>query len=165
MYLDKFMSLINIKKVMILGTFSLFFCNYGSLKANENIMILDNLSSPGMTTQKQNWAFFTDGVMGGLSEGKAIISNVDGVNCYHMTGNVTTENNGGFIQIRNQLKPTISTKKYKGIYLKVYGNKEDYSIVNLHFCRVCKNQWVFMLPTGASELLQMPLFIVVSQIR
>ena len=83
-------------------------------------MILDDLSTPGVTTQKQNWAFFTDGVMGGLSEGKAIISNLGGIDCYHMTGNVTTENNGGFIQIRNQLKPTISTK--------VYGNDEDYSI-------------------------------------
>ena len=128
MFLDNFSPFMKRKKVMFLASFFLFLCNYGSLKANENIMILDNLSSPGTTTQKQNWAFFTDGVMGGLSEGKAIVSNVDGVDCYHMTGNVTTENNGGFIQIRNQLKPTISTKEYKGIYLKVYGNKEDYSI-------------------------------------
>tara|TARA_B100000674_G_C37918056_1_gene951932 strand:- start:440 stop:955 length:516 start_codon:yes stop_codon:yes gene_type:complete len=96
--------------------------------AQDSKMILDNLSTPGITTQKQNWAFFTDGVMGGLSEGKAIISNIDGKNCYHMTGNVTTENNGGFIQIRNQLKPSISTKEYEGVYLKVFGNKEDYSI-------------------------------------
>jgi len=91
-------------------------------------MVLDNLSTPGVTTQKQNWSFFTDGVMGGLSEGKAIISRIDGSDCYHMTGNVTTENNGGFIQIRNLLKPSISTKKYNGIYLKVLGNNEDYSI-------------------------------------
>ncbi len=98
------------------------------INAHENKMILDNLLTPGITAQKQSWAFFTDGVMGGLSEGKAIISKVDGINCYHMTGNVTTENNGGFIQIRNQLKPTISTKKYKGIYLKVFGNNEDYAL-------------------------------------
>ena len=91
-------------------------------------MILDDLTTPGVTKQKQNWAFFTDGVMGGLSEGRAIISKVGGVDCYHMTGNVTTENNGGFIQIRNQLKPSISTKEYEGIYLKVYGNNENYSI-------------------------------------
>tara|TARA_B100001769_G_scaffold256437_1_gene233712 strand:+ start:114 stop:677 length:564 start_codon:yes stop_codon:yes gene_type:complete len=105
--------------------FYLIFC----LNANANkSMILDDLSNPGVTTQKQNWAFFTDGVMGGLSQGKAIISNVEGTDCYHMTGNVTTENNGGFIQIRNQLKPSISTKEYEGIYLKVYGNNEDYSI-------------------------------------
>ena len=97
------------------------------VKANDS-MILDDLSTPGVTTQKQNWAFFTDGVMGGLSQGKAIISNVEGIDCYHMMGNVTTKNNGGFIQIRNQLKPTISTKDYKGVYLKVLGNEENYSI-------------------------------------
>ena len=80
-------------------------CIVFSLNVNANdSMILDDLTTPGVTTQKQNWAFFTDGVMGGLSQGKAIISNLDGVDCYHMTGNVTTENNGGFIQIRNQLQ-------------------------------------------------------------
>ena len=114
--------------ILIFATIILFLCNYGIVKAQENEMILDDLSTPGITAQKQNWAFFTDGVMGGLSQGKAIISNVKGADCYHMTGNVTTENNGGFIQIRNQLKPTISTKQYEGIYLKVYGNNEDYSI-------------------------------------
>ena len=67
----------------------LVFCS--NTNANQS-MILDDLSNPGLTTQKQNWAFFTDGVMGGLSQGKAIISNLDGVDCYHMTGNVTTEN-------------------------------------------------------------------------
>ncbi len=117
-----------IKKIIIFIIFFIFLYNYDILKANENIMILDDLSTPGVTTQKQNWAFFTDGVMGGLSQGKAIISNVNGINCYHMTGNVTTENNGGFIQIRNQLKPSVSTKEYNGIYLKVLGNKENYSI-------------------------------------
>ena len=108
---------------------TIILCIFFSVNINANdSMILDNLTTPGITKQKQSWAFFTDGVMGGLSQGKAIISNLDGVDCYHMTGNVTTENNGGFIQIRSQLKPTISTKDYEGIYLKVFGNNEDYSI-------------------------------------
>ena len=128
MFFDSFFSLYKYKKALVISIFFVFCCKYSTISANQNIMILDNLSNPGVTTQKQNWAFFTDGVMGGLSEGKAIISIVDGVNCYHMTGNVTTENNGGFIQIRNQLKPTISTKEYEGIYLKVFGNNENYSI-------------------------------------
>ncbi len=128
MFSVRLSSFINFKKIPVIGIFFIFIINYGILNAQENKMILDDLRNPGVTTQKQNWAFFTDGVMGGLSQGKAIISNVGGVDCYHMTGNVTTENNGGFIQIRNQLKPTISTKNYEGIYLRVYGNKEDYSI-------------------------------------
>ena len=128
MFLVNFLRLMIFKKIYIIGILFVFLCNYNIVGAQENNMILDDLSTPGITSQKQNWAFFTDGVMGGLSEGKAIISNVEGQDCYHMTGNVTTENNGGFIQIRNQLKPTISTDQYEGIYLKVYGNKEDYSI-------------------------------------
>ena len=119
MFFDNFSSVFKDKKVLIISIFFIFCSNNSTISANENTMILDNLSTPGLTTQKQNWAFFTDGVMGGLSQGKAIISSLDGVDCYHMTGNVTTENNGGFIQIRNQLKPTISTKEYEGIYLKV----------------------------------------------
>ncbi len=54
--------------------------------------------------------------------------NFHDVNCYHMTGDVTTENNGGFIQIRNQLKPSISTEEFEGVYFKVFGNNEEYSI-------------------------------------
>ena len=128
MHSDNFRSFSKIKKILILGLFLLFFTNISKISAMENTMILDDLSTPGVTSQKQNWAFFTDGVMGGLSQGKAVITNIDGKDCYHMTGNVTTENNGGFIQIRNQLKPSISTKKYKGIYIKVYGNNDNYSI-------------------------------------
>ena len=128
MILVKFIGSIRLHKIVIGSIFFLFLCNYGIVKAKEDLMILDDLSNPGVTLQNQNWAFFTDGVMGGLSQGKAIVSNIDGVDCYHMTGNVTTENNGGFIQIRNQLKPTISTNDYEGVYFKVLGNTENYSI-------------------------------------
>ena len=128
MFLIKTITALKFSYILFFAIIILFLCNYSFVKANEDIMILDDLTTPGITTQKQNWAFFTDGVMGGLSQGKAIISNVDGSDCYHMTGDVTTENNGGFIQIRNQLKPSISTNEYEGIYLKVYGNDEDYSI-------------------------------------
>lgn len=89
---------------------------------------LDNLDNPGITTQGEIWSFFTDGVMGGLSEGQAKINKIENTKCYHMTGNVTTENNGGFIQIRTPINPKINTNKYKGVYLKVYGNNKQYSI-------------------------------------
>ena len=65
---------------------------------SQNKMILDNLETPGISSQGQNWAFFTDGVMGGLSQGRAIISKVNDVSCYHMTGDVTTENNGALFK-------------------------------------------------------------------
>ena len=100
---------------------------YSSMSAS-NKLILDNLKNPGITSQGQNWSFFTDGVMGGLSQGKAIISSIENVACYKMTGNVTTENNGGFIQIRTMLIPLIDAKEFKGIYLKLKGNQKKYSI-------------------------------------
>ena len=93
-----------------------------------NIFELDKLEKPGITSQGERWSFFTDGVMGGLSEGQATISNVKDNPCYQMTGKVTTENNGGFIQIRTLVNPLINANKYEGIYIKVYGNNHNYAI-------------------------------------
>ena len=96
--------------------------------ANSNMYIIDKLDQPGKTIQGQRWSFFTDGVMGGLSEGQAFVSSKDNIKCYQMTGNVTTENNGGFIQMRTLIKPIIKAKDYEGIYIKVYGNNKKYSL-------------------------------------
>ena len=92
-------------------------------------MILDQLKNPKLTNQSQQWNFVSDQVMGGVSTGKFIVEKVDGIKCYRMTGNVSTKNNGGFIQIRAKLNPEINSKEYDGIYLKVYGNEKNY---NLH---------------------------------
>jgi len=92
-------------------------------------MILDQLKNPKLTNQSQKWNFITDQVMGGASTGKFTVEKVDGVTCYRMTGDVTTKNNGGFIQIRAKLNPEINSKDYEGIYIKVYGNEKNY---NLH---------------------------------
>ena len=92
-------------------------------------MILDKLNNPNLTNQSQQWKFITDQVMGGISTGKVKVENINGIKCYRMTGNVSTKNNGGFIQIRAKLYPEIDTKDYEGIYIKVYGNDKNY---NLH---------------------------------
>ena len=91
-------------------------------------MILDKLNNPKLTNQSQKWNFITDQVMGGVSTGKFIVANVDGVKCYKMTGDVSTKNNGGFIQIRAKLNPVINSKDYNGVYVKVYANKKNYNI-------------------------------------
>ena len=90
--------------------------------------VLDELKNPGQTIQGQEWSFITDGVMGGLSEGNAKLDNIDNVPCYRMTGNVTTENNGGFIQIRALIKPKINLNDYEGIFAYIYGNNKNYNI-------------------------------------
>ena len=92
-------------------------------------MILDQLKNPKLTNQSQNWNFITDQVMGGVSTGKFTVEKVDGVICYRMIGDVSTKNNGGFIQIRAKLNPEINSKEYDGVYINVYGNEKNY---NLH---------------------------------
>ena len=61
------------------------------------MFILDNLENLGEAIQEYKWQFFTDVVMGGISSGKFNIEEFNNKICYRMTGNVTTENNGGFI--------------------------------------------------------------------
>ena len=92
-------------------------------------MILDQLKKPKITNQSQRWNFITDQVMGGVSTGKFMVETVDDVMCYRLTGDVSTKNNGGFIQIRVKLKPEINSNDYDGVYIKVYGNEKKY---NLH---------------------------------
>jgi len=113
-----------LKKIIFLILFLL--CQSNTLS---NDMILDQLKNPKTTNQSQKWNFITDQVMGGLSTGKFVVDKVDGVACYRMTGDVSTKNNGGFIQIRTKLSPEISSKDYDGVYVKVYGNEKNY---NLH---------------------------------
>jgi len=46
------------------------------------------------------WRFFADTVMGGVSIGQVKFKTEGGESYAHMTGSVSTANNGGFIQIR-----------------------------------------------------------------
>ncbi len=97
------------------------------LDGKSEMIILDELKNPGKTIQGQNWSFVTDGVMGGLSTGNVKLDKIENIPCYRMIGNVTTENNGGFIQIRASIEPKINTKEYEGIYALIYGNNKDYN--------------------------------------
>ncbi|WP_094020443.1 CIA30 family protein [Maliponia aquimaris] len=56
---------------------------------------LADLSDPAEARQ---WRFFTDGVMGGVSSGTAVID----AGRLSLTGTVSTANNGGFIQVRRE---------------------------------------------------------------
>ena len=75
----------------------------------------------------RTWSFFSDGVMGGVSSGKALLKKSGPDNFVRIQGNVSTDNNGGFIQIRHNLKKPLEDK-IKGIRLKVRGNGENYYI-------------------------------------
>lgn len=73
------------------------------------------------------WRYAADTVMGGVSEGQAVIQ--EGV--LRLTGNVSTANNGGFIQARTDLPEGIAGDT---VHLRVRGNGERYfvSLRSLH---------------------------------
>ena len=61
-------------------------------------IIKDNFQDPS------EWKFISDNVMGGLSTGSTVYEMKEGKSSAYLSGNVSTENNGGFIQIRRNLK-------------------------------------------------------------
>jgi len=75
----------------------------------------------------RSWSFFTDGVMGGVSSGKAFLGKSGSDNFVRLEGEVSTANNGGFIQIRHSLAKYLD-KDIQGISLKVRGNGEKYYV-------------------------------------
>ena len=92
---------------------------------NSETMIIDNLTPE----KNQKWVFFTDRVMGGVSSGKLEIGSEEGSKFYRMTGNVSTANNGGFIQFQADLSNISNTEEvFSGIKIKVRGNNENYQI-------------------------------------
>ena len=113
-----------ITKKYLIFLIVIFFSYSVTIKGED--MILYDFSNQERHNDDLSWRFFTDGVMGGLSRGKVKKDNIHGIQCYKMSGDVTTENNGGFIQIRLDLNPKIEINKYEGLYLKIYGNNQKY---------------------------------------
>lgn len=99
---------------------------------NDNHIIDDRSNNDFTSNLGSNWQLVTDNVMGGLSQGELILDNYKGRNCLHMRGNVTTENNGGFVQIALSLSDqgVFDASAYSGIEVEVAGNNELY---NIHF--------------------------------
>ena len=93
------------------------------LKADE--IMIDNFEG----TSSVSWDYFSDQVMGGVSQGSAriAIDSNSGSTYVQMTGDVSTENNGGFIQIRTRLASGVA-KDTTGAYLRARGNSQKYYI-------------------------------------
>ncbi len=96
-----------------------------------NLIIDDRSSGTLRSTLGPEWRLFTDTVMGGVSTGDVDLHTHRGKGCLRMRGDVSTRNNGGFVQIA--LAPggdkAFDASKYAGVELTVSGNNERY---NLH---------------------------------
>ena len=77
------------------------------------------------------WQYISDRTMGGVSDGQAVLEKDKDLYFARLTGNVSTKNNGGFIQIRSTLSfanLNYFEKKIKGVRLQTRGNGETYHI-------------------------------------
>ena len=87
--------------------------------ADENV-----LAYPFTADSGKYWQYVSDRVMGGVSDGKVNIEQ-DGEMYYaRLTGNVSTANNGGFMQLRASVSFANSEKdgkNLKGVRLNVRG--------------------------------------------
>ena len=79
---------------------------------------------------KPDWEYVSDAVMGGVSSGQAAYATIAGRNAFHMTGTVSLENNGGFIQVAFDLADgqAFDASEYSGISLDVLGNGQTYDV-------------------------------------
>ena len=90
-------------------------------QSNAEIIFTDKLHPTN------EWNLITDKVMGGISTGEYNYIKIDNNDVIKMTGNVSTKNNGGFIQIRRNLDG-INLTNAKNIEVLAKGNNEKYFI-------------------------------------
>jgi hypothetical protein len=94
--------------------------------------VIDDLSrEPPLSAIGTRWQLFTDRVMGGVSNGTMVRETVAGRPAIRMQGDVSLENNGGFVQIAIDLAPdgkAVDASLWQGVELDVFGNDEEYGI-------------------------------------
>ncbi len=95
-----------------------------------DLIIDDRTSGSYRSNLGTEWQLVTDQVMGGVSDGELTLDNYNNRNCLRMRGDVSTENNGGFVQIALPLseQDDFDATDYTGIELEVAGNNEPYNI-------------------------------------
>ncbi len=91
----------------------------------------ENLSFPFNADSSKYWQYVSDRVMGGVSDGQVDLEKEGEMYYARLTGNVSTANNGGFIQLRAGVSFANSEKNgnnLQGVRLNVRGNGETYYI-------------------------------------
>jgi hypothetical protein len=77
------------------------------------------------------WEFFADTVMGGMSTGQVSQESIAGRSATRLSGTVSLENNGGFVQMAFDINPdgsNFDSSPYHGIEIDVLGNDDIYDL-------------------------------------
>ena len=87
----------------------------------------EDINIPFTPDSAKYWHFISDRVMGGVSDGQLTLEQDGEIFFARLTGNVSTKNNGGFIQFRAGILQKLDDS-FRGIKLKVCGNNQNYFI-------------------------------------
>lgn len=96
-------------------------------ESGESLVLADFTTETPVMLPGVSWRGFTDRVMGGVSDANFGQSQVGGQRCARMSGRVTRDQGGGFVQMAMYFDPESDATAYRGIELVVYGNDEDYN--------------------------------------
>lgn len=95
-------------------------------------MLIDDFSTQDLISARGTaWRGVSDRVMGGVSDVRIARETVAGRAALRLTGNVSLENNGGFVQAALDLDPTgapVDLSGFEGVRLTVRGNGETYAL-------------------------------------
>lgn len=103
----------------------------GVLGSGTGVQAGEDFRFPMTADQAAYWRFVTDGVMGGVSRGKLSFESSDDVDYARLTGDVSTANNGGFIQFRAGIsfaRLADGGAGLSGMRIRARGNGETYFI-------------------------------------
>lgn len=93
--------------------------------------LIDDFSLPDRASNGQHWRYFSDRVMGGVSEGGSERVRIDGRDALRLHGEVSLENNGGFVQLALDLAgpgAVFDASRYRGIAITLHGDGGTYAV-------------------------------------
>ncbi len=97
-----------------------------------NGLLIDDFSSGSSTSSLGTmWRSFTDRVMGGVSNGSHTVETKHGIRFMRLEGEVSLENNGGFVQAALDLQrrgQALDASAFTGVRLTVRGDGGPYYI-------------------------------------
>ena len=92
-------------------------------------LIIDDFSQAPEATVGGRWSYVSDRVMGGVSNGGGAYEMMEDRLAIRLYGDVSTSNNGGFIQVSLRLDGRqLQADRYAGLEIDVMGNGEDYNV-------------------------------------
>lgn len=101
----------------------------GDAQSDPGTLIIDDFSAVPDASIGGRWSYVSDRVMGGVSNGGGAYEVMDDRLALRLYGDVSTDNNGGFIQVSLRLDGRrLKADRYAGIEIDVLGNGEDYNV-------------------------------------